>query len=1384
MKHFAKMFLTPVLCALTMIAQPLRIQTTSVPNASPGIPYDQALQAGGGTPPYAWSLAAGSLPNGIALTMDGSLSGTPSAPGMSRFTVSVTDSAKRPASDKQALTLSVDDPPLRITTLLLPPATAGAPYSQAIGASGGTPPYSWSVSGGSLPDGLQLQQDGTVSGMPAAAGAWAFTAMVTDQVGGRASQLFPILVLPDPVSVTTKSLPQATVGVQYSQPLTAIGGTPPYSWVVSNGTLPQGLMLTSAGTINGVPTTAGTSTFTVTATAKSTETASQMLSITVIPAPLVITTSTLPGGVVTSPYLQPLSATGGTQPYSWTISDGALPQGLTLSTAGAISGTPTTAGKADFTVEVTDNAHVTATAPLSITVTPPPLKVTTTSLPAATVGATYSQTLAAGGGTPPYTWAVSDGALPQGLTLSAAGALSGTPAAAGTANFTVKVTDSANASATSALSIVVNLPPLNVTTTSLPAATVGTPYSQTLAAGGGKPPYAWSVSNGALPQGLSLSAAGAIAGTPTATGNASFAVKVTDSANGSATGSLSITVNAPALTVTTSSLPAATVGVAYSQTLAAGGGVPPYTWAVSNGALPQGLTLSVAGAISGTPAAAGTANFTVKATDTANVTATGSLSIAVNPPALTVTTASLADGAVSAPYTQTLSAGGGVPPYSWTVTGGVLPPGLTLSAAGVIAGTPSAAGLSSFSVQVSDGASGKASKTLTINVMPAPLRITTTLPVGVVNTAYSQQASASGGSPPYSWSVLSGSLPPILKLSPSGAISGTPTTPGVFTFTLQASDSNNASATETLSLSVQAGLAIATPSSLSSGSLGVPYKQTMAATGGTPPYTWQIISGTLPAGLALDSSAGVIAGTPAQAGTVQIGIQVKDSAGATAQGNFSLTVAAGLVIVTAPVLPGADAGSPYSQTLQAAGGLAPYLWSVTAGSLPAGLVFGADGKLAGTSTGSGAFTFTVQATDAKSNRTTKQFTLNVSPPLAITTSTLPGASAGAAYQQTLAASGGSPPYNWSVSTGSLPPGLILDDASGTISGTPTSTGTVQFTVALTDSVGVAVKKQFSIAVAQGPSITTASLPNATVGQAYSAKLAASGGQSPYSWSITSGALPAGLALNASAGSIGGTPSAAGTFNLTVRATDSSGVSASRVFTIVVNLPTLPDVSITGPSSTAGPLQQPTVDVALSAPYPVDITGVLNLSFTPSGANGVNDPAIQFSTGGRTAAFTIPANALHAVFASPQLAVQTGSMAGMIQLQVQSLSAGGNSVPGPGASMNIQEVPAAPVVQNVIVTHTGGGFQLAITGASNTRELTQLVVRFQASAGTTVSSPQATISLSAVSQTWFQGATSAPYGGQFTLTVPFTFSGGLTSLSSVSVVLSNSVGDSAAAQTTY
>lgn len=420
-----------------------------------------------------------------------------------------------------------------------------------------------------------------------------------------------------------------------------------------------------------------------------------------------ITTTSLPAGRVGTAYAAPLAATGGTGARTWSVASGSLPAGLGLS-GSQITGTPTAAGTATFSLKVTDAAGRSSQRAFTITVTS--FAITTSSLPAGVINVPYSVTLAASGGTGALTWSLQSGTLPAGLALSAAGVLSGTPTAGANANLTLKVTDSTGATATRSLTLAIST--FGITTTSLPAGKVGVEYAATIAATGGTGTLSWDVIAGSLPPGLSFWD-GDITGVPSKGGTFSFTVEVTD--GGGATRSRAFTITVPALAVTTTDLPAGVISAPYPATqLTAANVYGSGSWSLAAGALPAGLALSPEGVITGTPTAGGTANVTVKVTDDGGSTATKALSIVVS--SFAILTPSVPAGFVGVSYAVALEAAGGSG-YQWSITSGALPAGLTLSpSTGLISGTPTGAGTATFTAKV-DATGGKtASRAFTLPV--------------------------------------------------------------------------------------------------------------------------------------------------------------------------------------------------------------------------------------------------------------------------------------------------------------------------------------------------------------------------------------------------------------------------------------------------------------------------------------------------------------------------------------------------------------------------------------------------------------------------------------------------------------------------------------------
>lgn len=352
-----------------------------------------------------------------------------------------------------------------------------------------------------------------------------------------------------PLEIITNDLPGGTVNVYYDNFLGANGCNQPFSWLQTGGALPPGLNLNANGEIFGNPTAQGNFCFTVQVTDNNNNRTNATLCID-ISAGLQITTTNLPTATQGQFYSTNLSASGGNPPYIWNLApSNNLPAGLNLSTNGQISGVPGSPGTTCFNVQVSDNNNNTVFANFCLTVNPSgsTLQITTTNLPNAIQGQFYSASLSASGGSLPYSWNLCpSNYLPAGLNLTNYGQISGTPASPGTTCFCVQVMDSNHVVAVTNLCLTVNPSGLRlqITTLSLPNASQGAFYTFTLGASGGLPPYNWSLSPGSapLPSSLSLASNGVLSGYPTASGNFSFWVRVTDSRPASVDQLLSLTV--------------------------------------------------------------------------------------------------------------------------------------------------------------------------------------------------------------------------------------------------------------------------------------------------------------------------------------------------------------------------------------------------------------------------------------------------------------------------------------------------------------------------------------------------------------------------------------------------------------------------------------------------------------------------------------------------------------------------------------------------------------------------------------------------------------------------------------------------------------------------
>ncbi|MCS7042698.1 MAG: Ig domain-containing protein [Bryobacteraceae bacterium] len=728
-------------------------------------------------------------------------------------------------------------------------------------------------------------------------------------------------------------------------------------------------------------------------------------------------------------------------------------------------------------------------------------------------------------------------------------------------------------------------------------------------------------------------------------------------------------------------------------------------------------------------------------------------------------------------------------PTPWSIVSGTLPAGLSFSPSGVLSGTPSTPQVTTFTVSITyNFFSATAAlpplvltRTYQFNV-DNELRILTPTPLPAA-TAGTPVAFVITSSLPATWGFETSDLPPSIQVNltnNSTTMSITGVFPSVFFPTTYSIDLYAfggtfipQSANRLFTVTVNPAPTLSPPASLAAA--GAFYSSTMVVSGGTPPFTFSILSGSLPPGLSLNSSTGNISGTPSAAGQYGFTARVTDANGATASGQFSINVAPPPLSITTTSLPNGMVGRPYSVTLAASGGSPPYSWSVTSGSLPPGLSLGSGGTLSGQPSTPGLFTFTLTVADSAQGSVSRSFTVRVHDTLRILTSLLPDATVGLPFSAPIDATGGVPSYSFSLAGGALPAGVSLS-SGGLLSGSPTAEGDFLFRVRVTDGDGFSADRDLALKVHPRPAILTQALPEGRLGDAYSATLIGRG-RAPLSWTITSGSLPAGLTLDAQTGVLSGVPSQPGdfTFQVTLADANQPPLSDLRSFTLRIALPPLPSLLLTLPGDTVPPATQPSFGIQLERPFPVDLNGTVTLSFTPDG-DLPPDPAIRFANGGSSVNFTLPAGQTGAIPAAGSLfAFQTGTTAGTITLRV-TLRLGSTVLdPDPALVRTIRIPPSGPVITSVVIVRTPAGFEARVTGYSNIRQITGATFRFNPSPGSSLTTSEFSVPVASVFQAWFGSAESRQYGGQFLLVVPFTVQGSFGSLLSLQVTLSNSAG---------
>jgi len=636
-----------------------------------------------------------------------------------------------------------------------------------------------------------------------------------------------------------------------------------------------------------------------------------------------------------------------------------------------------------------------------------------------------------------------------------------------------------------------------------------------------------------------------------------------------------------------------------SNLITSSGGQSPYTYNTTSGTLPPTLALSSSGLVSGTASAAGIYTFTVASTDFYTNTGSRTYSITITTPTITLSPITLLGGISGSIIANQLSCdsasffhiipvsgtsyesigtqscstccttlnGLGIgQPWAWSDLPfleclGFYPPGPS--------GSTHASGYFSWNVKSfyyswsNPGGGIIAPESYLIYDDYYILRIQNPFQISPAQTVI-----ASGGTGPYTYIITSGSLPTGMILTPSGSISGStagsgsiegmPSATGSFTFVITAIDAYHSSGSASYSMFICPQLPII-PATLTSptSSVGTAYSQTFSTIYGTVPKTWITSSGTIPTGLtfASNSLSASISGTPTVTGSYTYVVRITDANGCNSSSSYTQFIYPNILLSTISSSNITCIG--YSQTITSSGGIDPYTYSTSSGTIPTGLALSSSGLLYGSGSSTGIYSFTASATDSRGFTGSKGYTITVTAPvITLQTITFPGGISGSIYTSTLiTSSGGTAPYIYSVISGSTPTGLALS-SSGLVFGTASATGSFTFVANANDNCNSSGSASYSISVCSNLTILPTSLGTNTtgsVGSDYSQSFSTTYGTVPRTWITSSGAIPTGLtfASNSISSSISGTPTETGSYTYVVRITDASGCNTSSSYTTMI-----------------------------------------------------------------------------------------------------------------------------------------------------------------------------------------------------------------------------------------
>lgn len=855
-----------------------------------------------------------------------------------------------------------------------------------------------------------------------------------------------------------------------------------------------------------------------------------------------------------------------------------LPPGLALDRlTGQITGVPTAPGTYNYTLIVRDAQGAVRSIPVTQTINPydpPAIGGTPGQYGTRTVAYAFAPSVLGGSG--PFTWSIASGSLPTGISLdTVTGAISGTPTDTTYTDrpLTLRVVDALGSSAQ--LGWTLRYRNAFSSAYTYPTGIQGTPYSATPTYSGGHTPIAWALTAGTLPAGLNLNGStGQITGTPSSIGSSAITIVGTDAAGNAVTINQTLQVIAAytplsltgGMTGTTKNYQRATGTevIAPTSTLATSGGsgTISFSWVRQSGSskISAAAPTSLATGFNCTAAPGENVSATFRVTasdgissDTYDVTITGNNTyvfpvLSGSPPLLAT---------FGKAYSGSFTLSGGKTPVSYAVVSGSLPTGITINAStGLISGTPTSTTYSdrAITVRVTDAEGQTNDRSYTMQYRDA-VQISGTPGPGYTTQPYSFVPTISGGHAPFAVTLVAGALPTGTSLNAgTGAVTGTVSAAGVYNYTLRVTDADGNVDDTPFSTTVNAytvpslsgsytGTATRTKAYNSSG---------VTRSNGLAPFTWAIDSGSVPPGISLNAGTGQLSGTPTSPSwsTYTFTVRVTDALGNVAVSGVQNIAYRDVPTMVGRTFPARTRTQAINQSVasDASPLHTPVSYSIVSGSLPTGASLNSStGAITGTltSTSYGTYSVRIRATDAVGNIEEADYVQAYANVLSSSNSgTSLEAEVSWGWASSVTASGGFTPYTYSVLSGALPAGVSLSASTGALSGNPTTAGSGSYVIRATDAAGNVADTPTINWTVYAAITRTAQWGGGAIYRATSIGtvqgITVTGGKASIGYSVASGALPAGVSLNAGTGQLTGTPTTVGAYSFTLRATDALG----------------------------------------------------------------------------------------------------------------------------------------------------------------------------------------------------------------------------------------------------